>query len=141
MKREKFLEITANNEWMKRNINNLVRELDKVDGWSPEFLAKATLKAKKAAIRAEMNREEANGLPLFASIIRTNEKGEKERVYKQRALFDVGDYEQMMVYHHSKGQHHIDMVRKYRNEAHERLGKWIQMPLFDVADKTKKAAR
>lgn len=139
MDKEILLDILANKDWS--SLDEIIRELDKADYWDAEFIASAVEHAKKARLRGELNKHrDADGIPKFVSVLRTNEKGEEERVYKQESLFDVGDRKQAINYHVDRIRHHFDMAKHHQKRAFEQHRVQLALP-FDLVEKIRKATR
>lgn len=132
-------EIMATTNWS--DIDSLRKKLEESGYFTPEFLSTAMRNAKNQAIRSALNKhKDADGLPKYVSIIRTNDKGKKERVYKQETLFDMGDYKQVVRYRYDRVRHEVDVTKIYISRAFARFGERIQLS-FDFEDKAKKAKR
>lgn len=63
------------------------------DQLDTEEIQRLALRAYTEEWRAALRRKDANGVPIYTSILAPDETGELRRIYKQTALFDVEDYE------------------------------------------------
>lgn len=129
MSHERFLEATGAAKWA--TIDELVAMLDDADYWEEEFIQGSLDMAKKAAIRGTIAQlKDANGWPVFASVVQMDDDGNKVRIYKQESFFDPDDYYQVTTYHVGLARHHSTKAKGYAKRAQERYG--MQIPLPDM---------
>ena len=125
--REAFAKIMANaDKWA--TIDDIMGMCDKAGYWSETFLEESEVQSKKSHIRRLVRglKDETNW-PVWASVEKTDENGNKVRVYKQETLFDVDDYRQAVSYHSGVSNHHRAMASGYARRCRNRFNR--QIPL------------
>lgn len=117
-------------EW--QTIQDLVKEFDRANYWTEDFLRHATYSAKAAHVRREIRKvKDDNGNPVWASIEKKDEEGKRVRVYKQELLFSFDDYQQVTLYWHERKTYCAKMERGYRRRCKERFS---EDPLLNLAE-------
>lgn len=131
MSRETFVSITREMDWF--DPEEAIAQLDEMEFWSPEFVAKALVSAKKAYVRrATKTIKDENGWPVFASVVTEDAEGEEHRVYKQEQMFNADDYYHVSNYHMELAEHHLIMATGYQDRAKARLGMHIQLSIPQI---------
>ncbi|HEY7119679.1 MAG TPA: hypothetical protein VH475_24020 [Tepidisphaeraceae bacterium] len=130
MSRTDFVMVTSGLPWA--SVDDIVERLDALDFWSDDFIVSSLDERKKAWVRREIKTlKDDDDWPLYASIVRQDEEtGAETRLYKQEALFDRGDYEAVVAYHHNREDYHRHMAIGYARRAEARFG----VQLYFVAD-------
>ena len=125
--KERFAQATGNcDAW--ESIDALVSICDEDGFWSEEFLASATLQAKKSHVRRLIKSLPGEAdLPAWASITVAGPDGKTVQVYKQEALFDVGDYKQVVKYHKDRAAYHGSKARAYAKRCKQRFNVQIRI--------------
>jgi hypothetical protein len=121
---ERFSEcLMGMNKWA--TIDEFVDALDDAGFWDEDFYEHSEEQAKKQFIRRMIRRaKDDTGWPMWANVKIQDPKTEIEtHVYKQESLFDLGDYKQVIVYHHQSSAHHSSMELGYRQRAEIKFGK------------------
>lgn len=112
-----------------QTIDDLVDRLDNVNAWDDVDIEHAVRNWKKHQIRREIKKlKDSTGWPIFASVVFVNEDGDEIRGYKQEALFDRDDYQQVINYHSGVAIHHWNMARGYKERAATR-SYYVTLPM------------
>jgi hypothetical protein len=125
-----LIDITRDASW--QTIDDLVdgADADAEFDWSSELDERALRQMKKVRIRCTVKRlRDETGMPVVASIVREQNGDGEVRGYKQEAMFDLKDYEQVTAYYASRANYHADMARRYAMRAHGRFGVQLALPL------------
>jgi hypothetical protein len=130
MNRERFLKVARQWDWA--NIDDIFqRALDDGRIFDHQDYVRAFERAAKAELRKVMrDAKDENGEPIFASIERMTEEGEKERIYKQETLFNPDDYKQTVKYFGGLSRKAWKEMQRYRDNCHKRYGIQIPLPWF-----------
>jgi hypothetical protein len=125
--KEMFIEATKDPRW--GSIDFLLELSEKAKVFTDGELSNAEKSYKKARIRKFVNTIKGpNGEPLFASIVRIDKHGKRQRVYKQELLFKFDDYEQVVAYHKYLGRHHLEVARGYVKRCNQRFDEQLPLP-------------
>jgi hypothetical protein len=81
-------------------------------------------------IRAELRRK-VDGVPVYTSVLVANEEGDKRRVYKQTAMFDIADYQVAIRFYTAEAKANLKVAKALVKDCQRRLG--VQLPLPGVA--------
>lgn len=129
-----FLELTKDTRWS--TIGDLSAKLDNAKFWTDEQMAAGMESYKRDFIRRAMrSMKDANGWPIFASVVVQESDGSKVRVYKNETLFDVEDYRQTVAYHQRIARHHIKMSNGYAKRCGEHTGNQLPLPFVEKGRK------
>jgi hypothetical protein len=120
----------ALSEWRPvRNAPDLAEELfQHLDSDEIERLAR---RAFTDEVRTGLRRKDADGVPLYTSVIESDDEGKPRRVYKQTALFDVADYEVAIAFYVREARANNRVALALIADCQRRLG--VQLRLGDVA--------
>lgn len=95
--------------------------LDSEEIVTEEDRNEAILRSTKAAIRQYMkSATDANGEPMFHSISQVQPDGSTARVYKQEALFDGSDYQQVIDYHVDRAKYNVERATRMKERGEAR---------------------
>ncbi len=88
--------------------------------------------ALRRAIKSEVRRTikdatDEHGEPLFHSIEQVDADGSVNRVYKQEAFFDAGDYQQVIDYHAGRAAYHAGRAVRMKDRG-EAQGHNLRVP-------------
>lgn len=127
-------QIMAERGWM--TIEDLRAEATQRGAFDEQFYATATENAEKAELRRVLKEKDKDGWPSYGNVITVDGEGEQTHLYKQEALFDEGDYRQVIRGHADTANYHINMAIGYQKRALERFNVQIPLPLeaFGRAD-------
>ena len=127
--KQMVIDATKDPRW--GNIDFLMEKCDAAGVFTDGELRNAQRSYKKARVRRFIKSiKGADGMPVFASIVRTDKHGKKQRLYKQEMLFKFDDYEQVVAYHKELGVHHLEMARAYVKRSNTRFDKQIPLPFL-----------
>lgn len=117
MNNEAFAVALNGMDWM--GIEDLAAlAMDSEEIVTEEDRDEAVLRSTKTAIRQYMkSATDANGEPLYHSIQQVQPDGSTVRVYKQEALFDRDDYQQVIDYHVDRAKYNVDRAVHMRERA------------------------
>lgn len=129
MTRDAFVAATESAEWV--DIDTLVAMLDAADYWDEGFFDDAIEAKKKSHARQQIKTiPGTDGLPAYQSVVTTDPMtGERERRYKQEAMFDRDDYVQTYRYHQQRAEHHLREAAGLAKHGHERYGLQLGLEL------------
>lgn len=89
------------------------------------------MRAYTDEVRAELRRKDGNGVPQFTSVLTTDGEGNKQRIYKQTALFDVADYEMAITSYLAEARANYRVARCLAKDCARRLGVQLAVPGLD----------
>lgn len=115
------------NKWA--SIDELVSICDEQGYWDEAFMEGAVGKAKRSEIRRLTRQLKDEHGDAWASVEIRNDEGETTRVYKQLALFDVGDFKQAIDYHCDRSSYHHHKAVEYQRRCNDKHGVQLQLPL------------
>lgn len=120
----------ALSEWRPvRSAPDLAHELyAHLDSSEIERLAR---RAFTDEVRAGLRRKDADGVPLYTSVLESDDEGKPRRVYKQTALFDVDDYQIAVAFYVREARANSRVAVALIEDCKRRLG--VQLQLSDVA--------
>lgn len=112
-------------------IDDIVRAMDKAHVFPEEEERAVVTKWKKAEARRLVRQmKDDSGWPLFFNIVIQDQKGHKQRVYAQEALFDLQQYRQAITYFKGVSVQAAATANELARRARRRLKlKSRQLPL------------
>jgi hypothetical protein len=109
-------------------LQQILDEVEKLRPFTEAEEAEILHHGKLQKIRPILRRKNAAGLPHALSIERMNGSGKKERLYKQRALFDTSDYRETSRDYLLRAARNVRKGVELSEEGEERYGKVIPVP-------------
>lgn len=92
-----------------------------------EEIGRLALRAFTEEIRKELRRK-ISGVPVYTSVITADEDGERRRVYKQTALFEVADYRVAIDFYLRESEANRRVAKALAADCQRRLGIQLQIP-------------
>lgn len=105
---------------------------DTFDQLDPDEVVRLARRAYTEEWRSALRVKDADGVPRYASIEQTQPDGSVERVYKQTALFTVGDYAKAISYHMVEARAHVFAARGLAKRCNEIHGTDVPIPGLEV---------
>lgn len=128
----RFDELAESTSW--QTIDEIVAVLDGGEFWTDDWLDGAIVEAKKQKARDFLNsRKDADGMPLWPSVVIKDESGRDVRIFKQERLFNADDYVSQITFHQRRLEHHAHLAKRYRDRGIDRFGEQLRFKLNEGA--------
>lgn len=118
-------------EWRTINAPELADRLfERLDA---DEIYRLAMRGLADEVRAELRTKDENGVPKYGSLeIVDATTGEKQRIYKQTAMFDVDEYRAVANYHIGEARSHLKTAEAIAGAAHKRFGVQLEIPELRV---------